>query len=114
MTAPQPVQPFAPLYTVPEAARVLGIARSTLDLLIRRGDVESVLIGQRNRRVTGQALAAYLARAVDTAVVTPAPASLQPRTARRRPVRDDWAAAADAHWAAWDAKLAQRRRRSGG
>lgn len=98
----QPVAPLPALMTVPEAARVLGIARSTLDVLIRRGEVESVLIGQRNRRVTGAALAAYLARAVDTAVhAAAAPTPLhQPRS--RRPQRRQAGptrAELDAYWA---------------
>jgi excisionase family DNA binding protein len=44
MERPQPV-----LLTVPEAARVLGIGRSTLYELIARGAIETVHIGRACR-----------------------------------------------------------------
>ena len=49
------------LLRVEEAARRLGVGRSTMYGLILDGEVESVRIG-RLRRVPSEALSAYLAR----------------------------------------------------
>lgn len=49
------------LYTTAEAAKVLGIGRSTLYLLLGRGEIESVKIGAL-RRIPPTALDAYVER----------------------------------------------------
>jgi excisionase family DNA binding protein len=54
MERPQPL-----LLTIPEAARVLGIGRSTLYELIARGAIETVHIG-RAHRIAAAALHAFV------------------------------------------------------
>lgn len=72
-TPPPPtVAPLRPLYTVPEAAAELRISRAQLDLLIGRGEIASLVIGRRARRITGHALADYLARLAAAPVPVPA------------------------------------------
>ncbi|MEU4656813.1 helix-turn-helix domain-containing protein [Streptomyces sp. NPDC023723] len=58
-TAPTPDSAVVAL-TVEEAARRLGVGRTTMYALIASGEVSSVLIG-RLRRVPAEALATYLA-----------------------------------------------------
>lgn len=67
-TAPAPDSTAVAL-TVEEAARRLGIGRTTMYALIASGEVSSVLIG-RLRRVPAEALAAYLANRSQTAAPT--------------------------------------------
>ncbi|MDH6119360.1 excisionase family DNA binding protein [Kitasatospora sp. GAS204A] len=52
--------------TVEEAARRLGVGRTTMYALVAAGEVPSVTIG-RLRRVPAQALADYMAARVQTA-----------------------------------------------
>ncbi|TJZ99691.1 helix-turn-helix domain-containing protein [Actinacidiphila oryziradicis] len=59
-TAP-PFDPTLALLTVEEAARRLGIGRTTCYGLIRSGDLESVPIG-RLRKVPAEAVPEYVAR----------------------------------------------------
>ena len=54
-------QPGRLLLTVEEAARLLGIGRTTMFRLIKSGEVESVQIG-RLRRIRPDALTAYTQR----------------------------------------------------
>ena len=58
------------LLTVPEAARVLGIGRSTVYELVARGDLAFVHIG-RSSRVPVAAIAAYIDRLQGGDGVTP-------------------------------------------
>ncbi len=51
------------LLTIVEAANKLSMGRTSLYTLVMRGDIESVTIG-RSRRITRQALDAYVARLV--------------------------------------------------
>jgi excisionase family DNA binding protein len=51
------------LLTIVEAANQLSMGRTSLYTLVMRGDIESVTIG-RSRRITRQALDAYVARLV--------------------------------------------------
>jgi len=52
---------LAPLaYTIPEAAALLGVGRTTVYELIRSGELASIRI-RRGRRVTRAAIEAYLA-----------------------------------------------------
>ncbi len=51
------------LLTIVEAANQLSMGRTSLYALVMRGDIESVTIG-RSRRITRQALDAYVARLV--------------------------------------------------
>jgi len=48
------------LYTIPEAARALRLSRSTLYVLIARGELDTVTVG-RLRRVPAAAIDAYVA-----------------------------------------------------
>lgn len=48
------------LYTIPEAARALRLSRSTLYILIARGELDTVTVG-RLRRVPAAAIDAYVA-----------------------------------------------------
>lgn len=57
-TAAPGVQPLA--YTIPEAAALLGVGRTTVYELIRSGELPSIRI-RRGRRVTRAAIEAYLA-----------------------------------------------------
>lgn len=54
---PHPAEPL--LYTRAEAQTKLGLGRSTVDKLIRSGELRSVKIG-RARRIPADALAEYL------------------------------------------------------
>jgi excisionase family DNA binding protein len=51
------------LLTIVEAANKLSMGRTSLYTLVMRGDIESVTIG-RSRRITRQALDAYVAQLV--------------------------------------------------
>jgi excisionase family DNA binding protein len=51
----------APVLTVNEAARVLGVERSTVYRLLRAGELEAVRVGKR-RRFRPEDLDAYLER----------------------------------------------------
>jgi len=57
-TAAPSVQPLA--HTIPEAAALLGVGRTTVYELIRSGELPSIRI-RRGRRVTRAAIEAYLA-----------------------------------------------------
>lgn len=61
-------------FTVEEAARRLGVGRTTMYALIASGEVRSVLIG-RLRRVPAEALATYLADRSQAAAPTAAHAA---------------------------------------
>lgn len=56
---PKSVQGIQPLLTPDEAARVLGLRRSTLDDYVRRGIVPCVRVG-RHRRFRQADLRAYV------------------------------------------------------
>jgi excisionase family DNA binding protein len=58
---------MAELLTVPEAMAVLKISRWTLYNLIRSGELTSVLIGTRCRRIPSSALDAYVTRLCEEA-----------------------------------------------
>jgi excisionase family DNA binding protein len=58
---PEPERPPRMLLTVEEAADCIGVCRSNMFKLIRRGDVKSVKVG-RLRRVTPAALEDYVRR----------------------------------------------------
>jgi excisionase family DNA binding protein len=60
LAAAQAADTTAVALTVEEAARRLGIGRTTMYALIASGQVQSVRIG-RLRRIPAEALAAYLA-----------------------------------------------------
>ena len=49
------------LFTIPEAARVLALGRTTIYQLIAVGELEAIHVG-RSRRVPGDALASFVAR----------------------------------------------------
>lgn len=49
------------LFTTSEAAKILGVSRSTLYLLLAEGQIESVKIGSL-RRIPGDALDRYVRR----------------------------------------------------
>lgn len=49
------------MLTAEQAAAILGIGRTTMFALIKRGDIESILIG-RLRRIPADAIDAYTAR----------------------------------------------------
>lgn len=68
LAAAQAADTTAVALTVEEAARRLGIGRTTMYALIASGQVQSVRIG-RLRRIPAEALAAYLA----TSSQAPAP-----------------------------------------
>ncbi|MFQ6147062.1 helix-turn-helix domain-containing protein [Streptomyces seoulensis] len=72
-TGPTPDATLAAL-TVEEAARRLGVGRTTMYALIASGEVGSVLIG-RLRRVPAEALADYLASRCQAAAPTTAHAA---------------------------------------
>ncbi len=60
-------------YTVEEAARLLGISRTSAYLAAQRGELPSVLIGRR-RLVPREALDRFLAASTPTATpITPFP-----------------------------------------
>lgn len=48
------------VYTVREVAALLGISRESVFALLRTGQLRSILIGKRGRRVTDTQLDAYL------------------------------------------------------
>lgn len=50
------------LYTVESAARLLSISRATCYRLIRAGELESVTVGERARRISAAALIDFVAR----------------------------------------------------
>jgi excisionase family DNA binding protein len=50
-----------PLLTVEEAARRLGIGRTTMYGLVSSGDVESITLDRRLRRVPAECLDEYIA-----------------------------------------------------
>lgn len=57
MTKPSTVEKL--LYTPVEAAHALGVSRSTIYILLAKGDVPSVRIG-KSRRVPAEALRRYV------------------------------------------------------
>ncbi|MFE3455252.1 helix-turn-helix domain-containing protein [Nonomuraea sp. NPDC059194] len=57
----------AELLTVPEAMATLKISRWTLYNLIRSGEVTSILVGARCRRIPAEALDAYVTRLCEEA-----------------------------------------------
>ncbi|WP_207943345.1 helix-turn-helix domain-containing protein [Actinomadura sp. KC345] len=48
------------LLTISETARELRVAKSTAAALVARGDIESVIVGERSRRVPRESLLAYI------------------------------------------------------
>ncbi|MGW1798942.1 excisionase family DNA-binding protein [Streptomyces sp. NPDC001984] len=65
--APTTADPTLVLLTVEEAARRLGIGRTTCFGLIASGELESVKVGSL-RRIPADALAVYVARLRDATV----------------------------------------------
>ena len=61
MNGLQDVDPTLVLLTVEEAARRLGIGRTTCFRLVLAGEIESVTVG-RLRRVPADAVTAYVAK----------------------------------------------------
>ncbi|MEW9554557.1 helix-turn-helix transcriptional regulator [Nonomuraea sp. NPDC050783] len=57
----------AELLTVPEAMAVLKVSRWTLYNLIRSGELTSIRVGARCRRIPSSALDAYIARLCEEA-----------------------------------------------
>lgn len=57
----------AELLTVPEAMAALKVSRWTLYNLIRSGEITSVLVGTRCRRIPTTALDAYVTRLCEEA-----------------------------------------------
>ncbi|TNY38091.1 helix-turn-helix transcriptional regulator [Thermomonospora catenispora] len=53
------------LLTVPEAMARLKVSRWTLYKLMRSGELASVVVGDRCRRIPRQALDAYIARLIE-------------------------------------------------
>ncbi|MGN9788835.1 helix-turn-helix transcriptional regulator [Nonomuraea sp. ZG12] len=56
------------LLTVPEAMAVLKVSRWTLYNLIRSGEVTSIVVGERCRRIPASALDTYVARLCEEVV----------------------------------------------
>jgi len=54
------------LLKVPQVAKRLGVSEPTVWRLIGGGELESVVVGARSRRVSPAAIDAYLARKTDT------------------------------------------------
>ncbi|WP_157251986.1 helix-turn-helix domain-containing protein [Nonomuraea typhae] len=50
------------MLTVPDAMTFLQVSRWTLDNLIRSGELESVIVSRRCRRIPASALDAYITR----------------------------------------------------
>ncbi|WP_205718238.1 helix-turn-helix domain-containing protein [Actinomadura sp. WMMA1423] len=48
------------LLTIPETARELRVAKSTAADLVAKGVIESIVVGERSRRVPREALLAYI------------------------------------------------------
>lgn len=48
--------------TIEECAKHLKVSRLTVARLVKRGDIESMLIGKRLRRIKSTALEAYMDR----------------------------------------------------
>ncbi|NUW45781.1 helix-turn-helix domain-containing protein [Nonomuraea rhodomycinica] len=57
----------ADLLTVPEAMAVLKVSRWTLYNLIRSGEITSILVGTRCRRIPSSVLDAYVTRLCEEA-----------------------------------------------
>lgn len=57
----------AELLTVPEAMALLKVSRWTLYNLIRSGELTSILVGERCRRIPATALDAYVTRLCEEA-----------------------------------------------
>lgn len=57
----------AELLTVPEAMALLKVSRWTLYNLIRSGELTSILVGERCRRIPATALDAYITRLCEEA-----------------------------------------------
>lgn len=57
----------AELLTVPEAMALLKVSRWTLYNLIRSGELTSVLVGERCRRIPASALDSYVTRLCEEA-----------------------------------------------
>lgn len=57
----------AELLTVPEAMAVLKVSRWTLYNLIRSGEITSIVVGTRCRRIPATALDAYVSRLCEEA-----------------------------------------------
>ncbi|POM23633.1 Helix-turn-helix domain protein [Actinomadura rubteroloni] len=55
------------VYTVLEVAELLGVSRDTVFALLRTGELRSIRIRERGRRVTHGQLRAYLKRREDAA-----------------------------------------------
>jgi excisionase family DNA binding protein len=56
-----PRKSLAPVLSINEAARVLGVQRSTIYRLLRTGEIEAVRVGKR-KRFRPEDLDAYLER----------------------------------------------------
>lgn len=57
----------AELLTVPEAMALLKVSRWTVYNLIRSGELTSILVGERCRRIPAAALDAYVTRLCEEA-----------------------------------------------
>lgn len=58
------------IYTIEEAARQLGIGRTTMYALVMSGDIRSVTIG-RLRRVPAQCIDEYVTRLLEQSAAVP-------------------------------------------
>lgn len=54
--------PTETLYKVPEVAERLGLGRTTVYRLIASGEIESIVIGERARRIPASAVDQYIER----------------------------------------------------
>jgi excisionase family DNA binding protein len=61
-----PAKEGAPLLHTPErAAELLSVSRATVYGLLRRGDLGSIVVGDRSRRIPHEALVAYVRAQAD-------------------------------------------------
>jgi excisionase family DNA binding protein len=56
-------------YTVPEAADALGVSRAHMYEVVKRGEIRSILVGQRRVVIPVDAMEEYLHRAPDQMAV---------------------------------------------
>jgi excisionase family DNA binding protein len=57
--------PASPLLSPAEAAQRLSVSRRTVERLIARGELASMTIGQRSRRIPEDAVRSYIDRQLD-------------------------------------------------
>lgn len=51
-----------PLLTTPQAAERLGVSARTVRNILERGELDTVVVGEKSRRITPASLDAYIAR----------------------------------------------------